>query len=369
MLHNLMSEDAFDLPLFLSRVGTTPSRDFTLDLKAFEKQYKYSRTPLGDARRFYKTCADILQDQTSSIDAQYNALRLLKHIAWDPNIFIEHYRDYWEFYKPTILHKNGNIRMAGATLISYFYFGVTIIRDPIGRKREKELTSQEVGLENFFVERILEMMTMENAYVQQHEKRLSASDFCDDFHVRLSTETRDPYLKNIRRGIEELTRGTEFVDKIMREHGHCMKQSSTFPETILWGRWDVCTHHKHKRMLRAHELAGLWGEDIPYSQVHVDKEIRILGDQTSRTFVDLYSYLNPTSHALLLENAERIPSEWLPLLTRAENMGFEHGFRISIGRYELHKEDASKLQEQEQEIVKMISAMHAFVIQVLGAKK
>ena len=78
-----MTTKNFDMIIFLSSVGTLPASEFTAELKDFEKQYKYGRVPLRDARRVYETCAKILNANSSSNDAYYNALRLLKHTVWN----------------------------------------------------------------------------------------------------------------------------------------------------------------------------------------------------------------------------------------------------------------------------------------------
>ena len=363
-----MTTKNFDMIIFLSSVGTLPASEFTAELKDFEKQYKYGRVPLRDARRVYETCAKILNANSSSNDAYYNALRLLKHTVWNIEIFKNHYSDIWNFCEKTILHHNGNIRMAGATLISYFYLGATVIRVPVGRKRNKIHTAEDVAIENFWVQKIIEMMALEETYTKEHERKLYISDIGDVFHAPHSTETRDPLLKSIRCGIEELTRGSEFVDKMMNDHGYCMKRSSTFPDLIFWGRWATCTHAEHRRILCQQEQAGLWGEDVPYSQVHIEKEIRILGNQVSRTFVEICSYLNPTTRNLLMERLTDIPSEWRALLERAEDMGFEHGYRLFFGRYQLLDGDEKETREREKEATDLICAMHSFAMDMLNKR-
>ena len=50
----------------------------------------------------------------------------------------------------------------------------------------------------------------------------------------------------------------------------------------------------------------LWGEEGPYSQVQVLKEIRILDDKVTREFYYVYANINPATHKILKKNKKKV---------------------------------------------------------------
>lgn len=113
------------------------------------------------------------------------------------------------------------------------------------------------------------------------------------------------------------------------------------------------------------QLDRLWGDGGPYSEVHIDKDIRILDDKITRTFYYVYAYVNPTTFKLLKKNKNKIKDKTiLVILETAEYRGPHFGYqcyfngRIPEGREEL-------LPEIEKQAVRTIIKMHKIVMELI----
>ncbi len=59
-----------------------------------------------------------------------------------------------------------------------------------------------------------------------------------------------------------------------------------------------------KKKLNKRELRELWGETGPYSQANLIKEVRILDDSVSRTFLTVEVDINPTTFEIVFANRD-----------------------------------------------------------------
>jgi sulfur relay (sulfurtransferase) DsrC/TusE family protein len=55
----------------------------------------------------------------------------------------------------------------------------------------------------------------------------------------------------------------------------------------------------------------LWGEEGPYSQVQITKEIRILDEKISREFYYVYANINPATYKILKKNKKKIKEDFI----------------------------------------------------------
>lgn len=52
--------------------------------------------------------------------------------------------------------------------------------------------------------------------------------------------------------------------------------------------------------LKQKDIDKLWGEEGPYSEVKIIKQLRILDDQISRIFIEVEVYVNPFTFETIL---------------------------------------------------------------------
>lgn len=118
---------------------------------------------------------------------------------------------------------------------------------------------------------------------------------------------------------------------------------------------------RNRKPLTQSELRGFWGDGGPYSEVHVDKEIRILDDYVSRSFYYVTANLNPTTYRLL-KRAKGLSAEIQDVLGHAELVDDAHGYLLFFGRVEADEE--VKLQALEDHAVSILIALHRLIIEM-----
>jgi hypothetical protein len=112
-------------------------------------------------------------------------------------------------------------------------------------------------------------------------------------------------------------------------------------------------------------IQGLWGEGGPYSQVKVEREIRILDRNISREMYYVYANINPATINVLLRLRDKISNPGvLKILDEAKYRGHHDGYVFwPTDRLENNLEEANKL---GYETAKQIEQMHALVIEWLS---
>lgn len=115
----------------------------------------------------------------------------------------------------------------------------------------------------------------------------------------------------------------------------------------------------------------LWGEDLPYSQVRLTTETRILGDRVSRIFAVVEVDINPLTYRMVkryrdtFANDQRVQD----LLDHAEYRGQAHGYISCAFTQELRgpdvweaARDAARMSEE------VLIRMHTFVMERLDIR-
>ena len=112
----------------------------------------------------------------------------------------------------------------------------------------------------------------------------------------------------------------------------------------------------------------LWGEDGPYSEVHLIIETRILDDREARKFVIIELNINPLSYEILKKNRKQFKDDLViqELIDHAEyrNQSFGYVVCAFINEYE----DATVLIEAEKHVEylkKALIRIHKFVMDYL----
>ena len=182
----------------------------TKAFKDFERGYEtYPRFALEDAERIYQECTQIIRTSDNAI-LRYNALRLLKYAVITEDLLRTRADDIWALYKETIFDPDGNVRNAGFQLLSRFRFGMVLISEPFSlkkRKRNKKQIEEENRFQKMFLDQCIELFEVEKRYMREHA---TAPGIEEELRYkgrpRGSWDTKESYLKTIRRGMEEATR-------------------------------------------------------------------------------------------------------------------------------------------------------------------
>jgi len=112
-------------------------------------------------------------------------------------------------------------------------------------------------------------------------------------------------------------------------------------------------------------INGLWGEGRPYSQVKVEREIRILEQNILREMFYVYANINPTTIHILQRFKNRITNpQILKIVEEAKYRGQYDGYVFwPTDRLENNLEEANKLGA---ETAKVIEQMHSLVMEWLS---
>ena len=112
------------------------------------------------------------------------------------------------------------------------------------------------------------------------------------------------------------------------------------------------------------QMAGLWGDGGPYSQIHIIRELRILDDRPSRTFYYVKANVNPTTYAVLKGMEAEIEDEEVrAFLQNASFVSDEDGYEWTVyGQAALSPRGANRASEK---VAEAIIRMHRLVMDTL----
>ena len=112
-------------------------------------------------------------------------------------------------------------------------------------------------------------------------------------------------------------------------------------------------------------ILGLWGDGCPYSQVRVEREIRIMGNSITREMFYVFANINPTTIQVLQRGRKKITDPAvLKIVDEAKYRGPQDGYVYwPTDRLQNNIDEANKL---GLETAKVIESMHALIIEWLG---
>lgn len=185
------------------------TRKFTEVLKPFRRKY----TDYGPIRDKDKGWIEVLAvslkafvDFQGDKSAEYNILRFIRLLSVNSVVLKTCYIDLFNLYLSTLFDPNGNIRNGGYRLLENMKMGLL----PTSSKDTKSKNLRKSWMNLFF-----ELLRIEGDYTKQY-KDVLRSDMHGRKYRRESVDTKDKFLKNIRRGIEMIDRGFYF-DMILEE--------------------------------------------------------------------------------------------------------------------------------------------------------
>ncbi len=127
-----------------------------------------------------------------------------------------------------------------------------------------------------------------------------------------------------------------------------------------------------KTKLTKKDIQRMWGEDVPYSQVNVREETRILGGSISRVFFVVDAEINPFTFEFVASHKEHFKNDVgvKELLKHAEYRGEEFGYVVQAGQVPMTKKDAhSFIEQQYLQTVEIVIRMHMFVIDYFNLQR
>lgn len=231
-----------EISSIFSNLHLKDSREFTAVLQPFKKRYSnygplfdkdkqwvevfqtalalYLQANFMEAGIYGATTADFadtfdniigVHKLNPAIDAgiyQYNLLRFMRLLATAFAVQVHCHRDLGRIYWNTLFNQNGKIRNAGYQFLGNMQFGL-----PSYTKNGTTKPVRQHWMELFFA-----LLRTERDFEITNRKFLLRSDLTGRKWRKHSTETKDVFLKNIRRGIELIDRGFYF-DEILEDFG------------------------------------------------------------------------------------------------------------------------------------------------------
>ncbi len=120
-------------------------------------------------------------------------------------------------------------------------------------------------------------------------------------------------------------------------------------------------------MKRDDKTGDLWGEGVPYSQVYLSREIRILGSGVSREYYYVTSDINPGSYDALLKNRDKIvDADIQAFLKTAEFDAGIDGYKWYLYSTQVGAEEESEVQVVLKDAVEKVIKLHKTVIGLLN---
>lgn len=113
----------------------------------------------------------------------------------------------------------------------------------------------------------------------------------------------------------------------------------------------------------------LWGQDGPYSEVHLIIETRILDNKVTRKFIIVEQNINPLSFEIIKKNSDKFKNDIpiIQLLEHAEYRGQKFGYVACVFMKE-YRESRDLIEGQEcvDFSKEMLIRIHKFVMSYLG---
>ena len=199
------------------------SKKFSAVLKPFKKRYT-DYGPLFDKDAqwievFQITLSLYHHAQSESVERytgttrrigtrRYNLLRFMRLLAASFSVQVDCYEELTRLYWGTLFDPDGKIRNAGYQFLVNMQFGL-----PRRSSDAKTTASRKNWMELFF-----DLLHTERYYEIENKNHLLRSDLTGRKWRKHSTDTKDVYLKNIRRAIELIDHGF-YLDEILDEFG------------------------------------------------------------------------------------------------------------------------------------------------------
>lgn len=210
----------------LNNFNLKKSKNFTKLLEIFRKKYgnwgpsdNKEDTNSDWVEIYERTIKEYTNYHLEENDlARTNILRFTRLLAINKIIFIEYHEELINLYLSTITDKNGNIRNAGYRLLENMRFSLTFHSEP---REDNDNPQKHKNLRKAWVNLFIDLVNQEIIYVKKKKKELSSCDYNNKYRT-YSIDTRNTYLKTLRRGIEMIDRGMYF-DKLLDEFGFLEK--------------------------------------------------------------------------------------------------------------------------------------------------
>lgn len=118
------------------------------------------------------------------------------------------------------------------------------------------------------------------------------------------------------------------------------------------------------------QIAELWGEDGPYSEVHITRESRVLDDEISREFYSVVLKINPTTVKVLKKEKLRSDKKYIKnLLSLAEYKSWEEGYIVVLyNRQNIDESVEIEAYKVYREAQTLVCELHSIMMETIGLK-
>lgn len=121
--------------------------------------------------------------------------------------------------------------------------------------------------------------------------------------------------------------------------------------------------------LTAKQRDRWWGDDGPYSQANLTKQVRVLDDKVSRIFLVVEVEVNPLTYELVREHRDKFLNDpmILQLIDNADNRGDDFGYVAAAFEAEYLNEDVMlRAEECLEYATEAITKMHRFIMDMVS---
>jgi len=184
-----------ELDAILKAVTTKDRKTFTRMLNDFEEKYdvKYGAMDPQAAAVIFQSCHMIVENPQSTPEHIESALRMMRVILNTKACMQHHMSDVFDLCMRFLDHPDGNVRNAIVHLLDRYKFGITLLFP-------ERISTEDNPYERLFLDQYLRMIDLETSFLSRHPAIARAESRRK--HLPMSTDTKDPILKTIRRAIE-----------------------------------------------------------------------------------------------------------------------------------------------------------------------
>lgn len=225
--------------------------EFSKTLQHFDQERNKKNLNLKEEEHLFGIVRDTF-DKAETTEMQLKALRLAQ-VLLNIDFVQKHYQELWFLYEATLFHPNGNIRHYGANLLSDYLMWINFLL-PFEKRKKSVVDKEGEKMEQWYWDKFVQMDFIHHHYMNEEAAELDKDDLPDPEspYFPHSTETKDKFLKNIRRALEEMTRSDSLIAYLAHKYDQPPEELfPPFPEEVEFPVGEGEANNPMRRVLRA----------------------------------------------------------------------------------------------------------------------
>ena len=169
-----------------------------------------------EAENVFNTCSKVICDPNETDSTKYNAFRIIKQSVLETDFVKKRIKDTFALFMYGILHENGNIRNEAFNYFVDLDMGCSSYKTE-DCKLKKEYYEEAAKV-------LFHLRWLHGEYEQTNAKNLPRSDRSTKTTMPYSYDTKDPFLKILRRFFERIE--TDHFHEMLQKYGIIQAQNS-----------------------------------------------------------------------------------------------------------------------------------------------